>query len=126
MGRIIHGMLKRVEIATQFGYPELRIGLFGMVVVRNHDFAMWVATQPQRDRRFDRDSDPNDVAHLHIPVFPQLQRVNTCRERVGCGKPAESPVGRLCGPMLQLCFGILCSVLLVNGKKHVGLDFHAR
>ncbi|KAI3749752.1 hypothetical protein L2E82_20368 [Cichorium intybus] len=39
-------MLKRMEIAVEFSRSELYISLSRMVVVRDHDFVMWVAGEP--------------------------------------------------------------------------------
>ena len=71
----IHGVSQRLEITHEFGDFELHFCVFEMLVVRNHDFALWVVDKPQIHSCFIEYFDPNNLINLHIHIFSELQWV---------------------------------------------------
>ena len=97
-----------------------------MVVVRNHDFALWVVTKSESDRSFNGDSDSDDFTDIHISFVYELQRIDPGRERDG-GEPAEKgEVGRHYRLGLQLHAGVFGADVRRHGEERMGEYVHAR
>jgi hypothetical protein len=73
-------MLHRLEATGPARRAELRLGLLGMVVVRDHDCSMWAIDKPESHRGIDGCVDPNDGVYLRVPIFTEFRRFDSCGE----------------------------------------------
>lgn len=110
--------------SSQSGNSELRFGLPRVVVVRDHDFALWVAAEPQGDGGFHGHFDSDHRIDLHLPIVAELQRVDEGGERIGGRAAEEGETGGHCGAVLQLRIGDFGSVFRSFDKEDLGEYVH--
>ncbi|GMN50644.1 hypothetical protein TIFTF001_019792 [Ficus carica] len=118
------GVPEGVEAAAQAGGAELRVGLPGVVVVRDHDLAVRAAGGPEINGGLDGRADPNDVVDLRVPVVARVRGVDAGRERAR-GQPTREGEALGCrGGDDRILDGPMRDGLRVRDEREVGEDVH--
>jgi len=117
-------VLQRVEKALESRDSELRLGLSGMVVVRDNDFTVRVVGEPSCKCCLHGGFDSNHGFDIHFSIVFEFWSVHACRKRVGCGESSEGENCGACGTLFQFRVGVLCFGVRDFGEEGLGDDVH--
>lgn len=118
------GLPERVEAAAPTGSAELRVGVFGVVVVRDHDRAVRAAGEPKGDCGINGGSDTDDVVDLRVPIVAGVRRVDSGGERTR-GESARQSKGISDGiRVFGGCDGVFSNHVCIRDERYVGPDVH--
>ncbi|RRT78768.1 hypothetical protein B296_00014532 [Ensete ventricosum] len=87
-------VLQKLKVAPQPGRPQLRLGVPGVVVIRDRDHPLRSSPKLAGHRCLHGHPPSVYLCHLHLSVLAQLRRAHSDQQRAQC-KPARraAPVG---------------------------------
>lgn len=109
-----------MEFVAQFVHSELHFGLSRVVVVRNHDFVVWIARKPENHGGVYGDFDSDNLFDLHFSVFLKFRSFHQSRERTWRQKPEKSEARRDYRATFQFSVGIFGNGVHISDEEELG------
>ncbi|RVW96313.1 Protein detoxification 52 [Vitis vinifera] len=121
--RAEHRLPDRVEAAAPAGGPQLRVGVFGVVVVRDHDRTVWASSEPQGNGCINGCSDTNDVVDYVFPSSLGFAVSSRVGNELGANRPDKARVSAMVSVFLAGVMGFSATMFASGMRDRWGRMF---